>query len=136
MKKWKEDLDRLVALEYIRFLNVPLRSSKYGPVIDLPDYALDTMAATAVLVNGIPIRGKEVKYLRKVLGLSLEKFAGKLGLSSGTVFHWEKAETSQLAPVNEVAVRTFVAEELGVEIPGKFSLLVGNKPHELSIKAS
>jgi len=136
MKKWKEDLDHLVSLEYIHFLNVPMKDSKHGPVIDLPSGALDQMAAVAVIEHRIPIRGKEVKYLRKVMGLSLEKFAGKMGLSSGTVFHWEKAVHGRLAPVNEAAVRSLAAEELGIEIPGKFSLLVGDKIRDVEIKAS
>ena len=136
MKKWKEDLDHLVSLEYIHFINVPMKESKHGPVIDLPVDALDKMAATAVIKNRIPLRGKEVKFLRKVIGLSLEKFAGKMGLSSGTIFHWEKAETDQLAPVNEAAVRTLIAEEMGIEIPAKFSLLIGDKIYDVDIKAS
>ena len=136
MKKWKENCENLVALEYIHFLNVPMKDSKYGPVIDLPAGALDRLAAIAVIKERIPLRGKEVKFLRKVIGLSLEKFANKMGLSSGTVFHWEKAEKETLASVNEAAVRAFIAEELDIEISAKFSQLLGDKPHNIEVKAS
>lgn len=136
MKKWKENFDNLVALEYIRFLNVPMKSSKHGPLIDLPPHTLDQLAAIAVIKERIPLRGKEVKFLRKVIGLSLEKFAGKMGLSSGTVFHWEKSEENRLAPVNEAAVRSFIAEELKIDISGKFSQLLGEGPYHLDVKAS
>jgi DNA-binding XRE family transcriptional regulator len=136
MKKWKENLDNLVALDYIRFLNVPMESSIHGPIIALPSHLLDQLAAVAVIKERIPLRGKEVKFLRKVIGLSLEKFAGKMGLSSGTVFHWEKSEENRLAPVNEAAVRSFIAEELKIEISSKFSQLIGEGPHYLEIKAS
>src|SRR5690606_31400090 len=108
----------------------------HGPVIDLPGGALDRLAAIAVLTGKIPLRGMEVRFLRKVLGLSLEKFASQLGLSSGTVFHWEKAEEARLAPVNEIAVRIFVAEKLEVPILAKFSDLLGSNPHQISVKAS
>ena len=74
--------------------------------------------------------------MRKALGLSLEKFANKLGLTSGSVFHWEKAEDQRLTPVNEVAVRSLAAEELDLEISGKFSALLGDKIHDLRVKAS
>lgn len=136
MKKWKENISGLVSLEYIHFINVPMKDSKHGPVIDLMPDKLEKLAAIAVIKNRIPLRGKETKFLRKALGLSLERFANKLGLTSGSVFHWEKAEQERLTPINEAAVRTLLAEELGIEIPGKFSLLLGDKIHELKVKAS
>jgi DNA-binding transcriptional regulator YiaG len=135
MKKWKENLSGLVSLNYIHFLNVPMKESKHGAVIDLDPQVLETLAAKAVISHRIPLRGQEVKFLRKVLGLSLEKFANKLGLTSASIFHWEKAEDQRLSPINEAAVRSFVGEELGVELSGKFSLLVGDKIQNIKIKA-
>jgi DNA-binding XRE family transcriptional regulator len=135
MKKWKETLDGLVPLEYIRFKNVPMKESKHGPVIDLDPGVLDRLAAIAILRERIPLRGKELHFLRKVIGLSMERFAAKLGLSSGTIFHWEKSELERLATVNEVVVRSFVAEELGIELSGKFSELIGDKIHQIELKA-
>jgi DNA-binding transcriptional regulator YiaG len=134
IKKWKEDMAGLCGLDYIEFQNVPLVSSQYGPVIDLKPHVLEHLAAKAVLQNRIPIRGKELKFFRKILGLSYEKFAAKLGLTSGTVFHWEKAQDDRLTPVNEIAVRALVAEELGIEISGKFSELLGDKLKDLKVK--
>jgi hypothetical protein len=136
MKKWKENLEGLVSLEYIRFLNVPLVESKHGPVINLPPHYLENLAAAAVIKERIPIRGKEVKFLRKTIGLSLEKFANQLGLTSGAIFRWEQESETRLLSINEVAVRTFVAEKLGIDIPGKFSELLGTKEHELLVNAS
>jgi DNA-binding transcriptional regulator YiaG len=136
VKKWKENLDGLVALEYIHFLNVPMKDSKHGPIVDLSPEVLDRLAAKAVIVERVPLRGQEVQFLRKVIGLSLERFANKIGLSSGTVFHWEKASKERLAPVNEAAVRSLLAEELELEISGKFSQLLGVKSHRIDVKAS
>jgi transcriptional regulator with XRE-family HTH domain len=113
-----------------------MKASKEEPVIDLDPATLDRLAAIAVLIEKIPLRGKEVQFLRKVIGLSMEKFAGKLGLSSGTIFHWEKAELDRLATVNELAVRSLVAEELGIEISGKFSDLLGDKIHQIFLSAA
>ncbi len=136
MKKWKENLDGLVALDYIHFTSVPMKDSKHGPVIDLAPEVLDRLAAMAVIIERIPLRGLEVKFLRKASGLSLEKFANKIGLTSGTVFHWEKAEEQRLTPVNEAAVRALLAEELGIDISGKFSQLLGDRHHDIDVKAS
>jgi DNA-binding transcriptional regulator YiaG len=136
MKKWKENLDHLVSLDYITFVNVPMRDSKLGPVIDLEPGALDVLAAKAILVHRIPIRGKECKFLRKVMGLSLEKFANAIGLTSASVFHWEKSENEQLSPINEAAVRAFAAEKLQVKMNGWFSELIGEKIQNIRVSAS
>ncbi len=136
MKKWKENLAGLISLEYVHFINVPMKDSKHGPVIDLAPDVLETLAAKAVITHRVPLRGKEVKFLRKTIGLSLEKFANKLGLTSGSVFHWERAGNERLAPINEAAVRSLVAEELNIEISGKFSDLLGEKICKIKVKAS
>lgn len=136
MKKWKENLSGLVNLEYIHFVGVPMKESSHGPIIDLKPNTLERLASIAIIKNRIPLRGKETQFLRKSLSLSLEKFANKLGLTSGSVFHWEKNKNERLTPINEAAVRSLVAEELGIEIPGKFSLLLGDKVREIKIKAS
>ncbi len=135
-KKWKEDLEGLTPLEYIYFKNVPMKQTKQGPVIDMDPAILDRLAAVAIIKEKIPLRGIEVHFLRKVIGLSMEKFANKLGLTSGSIFHWEKAELERLSTVNELAVRSFVAEELGIEISGKFSDLIGDKIHPIYLSAA
>lgn len=135
-KNWTEDLEGLTPLEYIYFKNVPMKHSDYGPVINMDPAILDLLAAKAVIEEKIPLRGIEVHFLRKVVGLSMEKFANKLGLTSGTIFHWEKSEMDRLSLVNEIAVRTFMAEELGVEISGKFSELIGDKIHPIFLFAA
>lgn len=38
--------------------------------------------------------------------------------------------------VNELAVRSLVAEELGTEISGKFSDLLGDKIHQIFLSAA
>lgn len=137
VKKWKGELKNATPLEYIVFMNVPMRSSDHGEVVDLDIEVLERLAATAVVENRVPLRGKEVRFLRKVLGLSYEKFAGPMDLSAATVMKWEKAENDRLHPVNEVAVRTYVAERLGLHVEGAFSKLVGgNTPQLLELKAS
>jgi len=79
----------------------------------------------------------EVKFLRKALHLSMDAFSQNLGLTSGAVFKWEQKSEERLHPINEIAVRSFVAEALDIEISGQFSNLVGEKktPKELILKA-
>lgn len=137
MKKWIEkSVKNLVPLDYIIFTDVPMKKSKYGDILDMDSSLLESMAAKAIIQQRIPLRGREVKFLRKTLGFSMEKFAAKLELTSGTIFHWEKAEQERLAAVNELAVRSFVAEQLEIEISGKFSELLGDKIRSIELAAS
>ncbi len=135
-KSWKDKLEGIGGLDYITFLNVPMKTSEFGPVIDFPMQLLEKMAAEAIIREKIPLRGKEVLFLRKVLGLSREKFAAKLDLSSGAIVKWEQAEFDRLHLVNEITVRIFVAEQLGLNTQFKFSDFLEGKPHKLELKAA
>jgi transcriptional regulator with XRE-family HTH domain len=55
----------------------------------------------------------------------MDKFAKELGLTAVSVMKWERAKSKRLTPINEVAVRSLAAEKLGVDLPGKFSALLG-----------
>lgn len=138
-KTWKEDLKGIVGLEYITFRSVPMKDSDHGPVIDAEPGTLEKLASQAIITHRVPIRGLELKFLRKTLGLSLEKFAGKLGLTSAAIFKWEHEPSARLHPMNEVAVRSLIAELMKIEISGHFSDLVAtnkNEPDPIELKAS
>lgn len=125
-KKWTEDIKGVLGLDYVTVTNVPMKDSKHGPVIDIDMAIIERKVLEEILKQGVPMRGLEVKALRKHLGLSLEKFASKLDsefLASSTVQRWEAAPTERLSPANEVFVKVFMAEQLGVEIPARLSVL-------------
>ena len=135
MKKyWTENLDGWDGLDYVKLLGVPMRKSRLGPVVDLRPLALERTVASALIRSRIPLSGHEVRFLRKTVGLSLDKFARKLGLTSGAIFHWEKAANDRLVPINEVGVRILCAEELGVEMSAKLSHLIGIGPEVLTLE--
>ena len=124
-RRWKADCDGLLGLRGVRFTGVPMRRSKDGPVVDLRPLVLERLAARAFLQSQSAIRGSEVKVLRTALDLSLEKFARKLGLTSGAIFRWEKSPNQRLTPISEIAVRLLGAEEFGIDLSPKFSQLIG-----------
>lgn len=84
----------------------------------------------AILKSPIPIFGAELALLRKVTGLSLDKFGRRFGVTSGAVFYWEKAAKQKLGPMSTVAVRSMCAEELGIELHQGYSSLVGRDNHD------
>jgi DNA-binding transcriptional regulator YiaG len=135
-KRWVEDLKGIGGLNYILFKNVPMRESKRGPIIEFNETLLEETAARAIIEHRIPIRGQEVKFLRKVLGLSMEVFSEQLGLTASAVFKWEHKAEDRLHPINEIAVRSLVADHLGIEIAGRFSKLVAQNqfPSELVLQ--
>ena len=124
MKKTK--IDNFAGFKYISLINVPIKSTRHGEMIDMDPQKLDLIVAKAIIEKQIPIHGKELKFLRKVLGMSLEKFANEIDLVSTSVFRWEKNEDERLAKVNEVAVRAFIAEKLGLSCK-PFSFLKGSE---------
>jgi DNA-binding transcriptional regulator YiaG len=129
---------RICGLDYIYLENAPVRRTRHGDVLDIDIAALEREIAWEIVSQGIPIRGSEVSFLRKVLGISMERFGRLLSLSGPAILKWERARTKRLAPVNEVAVRALMAERLGVEIKGKFTVLKGNSatPERLLLKVA
>ncbi len=138
MRRWTEDIKGVSGLDYIIFKNVPMRESKWGDVIEIKESILEKLAAEAIIKHRIPLRGREVKFLRKCLGFTFEKFATELDVSASTAFKWEQKPDERLHSFNEAALRAFFAERLGIEISGKLSLLIGTKelPKEIVLKAS
>ena len=121
-------LNGIGGLHYVQIKNVPFRMSEdkaIGKVIQVDLGDLEKFVAAAILKQGVPLRGQEVYYLRRTLALSMDKFAQALGLTAASVMKWEKTRNRRLAPINEAAVRSLSAEKLGVDLPGKFSSLVG-----------
>ena len=129
-RHWIEDLNGWEGFTYLRLKGVPMKRSRDGGVIDFDRAKLERLVARSILERRVPIRGKELKLLRAVVRLSLNRFALRLGLSHGAIYAWEKAERRRLTPINEIAVRLICAEDLGVELPSRFTELIGDLRHE------
>lgn len=111
-------------LDYVEVKHVPIRVSKdksIGDVIVPKLGEIEKLVSAEIIRQALPLRGKEVQFLRKALGLSMEKFAVKLGLTAASILKWERATTKRLALVNEFAVRGFVSERLKLGAPVRFS---------------
>lgn len=123
-------------LDYI-YVKVPVLKDDSGEeYLDVAMGDIEAAIATSLIKLRVPLRGVEVKFLRKSLGLSLKAWASELGLSAAGVLKWEKAADSRLSRVNEAAVRAFCAEKLGIDLPGTLSQLVGKDktPRRISVK--
>lgn len=128
MKKQRTTtIQHFFSLPYLSIENVPVSSSPHGDIVEADLSELENLAAQAIIKARVPLRGKEIKVFRKLLGYSFEKFASEIGLTSGSIFKWERDLEERLHPINEIAVRAYLAEKFDVDIPGKYSELLGNQ---------
>jgi DNA-binding transcriptional regulator YiaG len=125
----------LCGLDYVYLENAPIRHTKHGDVIATDPALIEREIAREIILQGIPIRGAEVQFLRKSLSLSMERFGRLLGLSAPAILKWERAREKRLDPTNEVAVRALMIERLNLALDGKFSTLRGKSetPHRLCL---
>ncbi len=127
---------QLCGLDYV-YLAVPVsRTSQGEEIIDLPMGVIDRAIAAKLIEERVPVRGSEVVFLRKALGMTLSQWAKELGLTPAGVLKWGKNPKKRLSRVNEAAVRAFCAEHLGVDLKGRWSELVAHDatPKRLSLK--
>jgi DNA-binding transcriptional regulator YiaG len=116
---------KMCGLEYVYLENAPLRRTRFGEILVTDLAVIEAAIAKEIIKKGIPLRGLEVRFLRKCLGLSLTGLGQMLGLSAPAILKWEKAGKKRLLPVNEIAVRALVAEKLKVSVSGEFTALRG-----------
>lgn len=116
------------SLNYIEVKDVPMRvDPELGNLIDSHVIdRLEKLAAQALVMNNIPIRGKEVQFIRNAFSLSQREFAEKLHLSHVAIFKWEKAKNRRLDLVNEVAVKALVSGMFGLDVSASLDTLVGH----------
>lgn len=113
-------------LKYVTITGVPLRKVSGYEGIHAQDIELYEKAiARRIITEGVPLRGAEVRFLRKELGLSFDRFAAAFDMTGAGVKKWEEDLEKRLSPTNEVAVRAWLAEQFGVRLEGKFSSLLG-----------
>lgn len=124
------------ALDYVVLVDVPVRDSKFGPVIAIDPEIIEQRISQEIIRQRVPLRGLEIAFIRKTLGLSLQKLADKFLRDPSTIHHWERNTTGRLDLLTEAGLRSVFAEMLDVKLPGKFSELSGepNVPDELAIE--
>ncbi len=86
-----------------------------------------------------PLRGKEVRFLRKVLGLSLSKLIVEMKgmVDQSTVSRWEQKGNERLSAPNESLMRSFFAFKFEVELRAIPEILVPKESEDfLKIKAA
>lgn len=127
----------LCGLEYVYLIDAPIGIADGEEFIDLPPEQIDRQIAAAIVREGVPLRGKEVLFLRKALGMNRNQWAKKLGVTASGILRWEQAGDKLLSKINAVAIRLLCAEELGVALAGTWSAVAGEneQPERLEVAA-
>jgi len=124
------DIKKFRDLEYVTLRKVPTRQSKKGTYYDASYLQkADKILAKKILEDiSIPIRGKEVDFLRKAAGLSYNKLGARLGMTDVGIIKWIKKK-ERLRKPNEAAFRLVMNEIFNIQKVGFMSEVVGSSSH-------
>lgn len=127
----------LCGLEYVYLVDAPIGIDEGEEYIDIPPAQIDRMIASEIVRQGVPLRGKEVLFLRKALKMNRNQWADKLGLTASGILRWEQGGDKRLSRINEAAIRMLCAEELTIALEGKWSSVISEKelPERLEVAA-
>jgi len=127
----------LCGLEYVYLMNAPVGKDGEAEFIDLPPEKIDRMIAKEIIWQKVPLRGKEVLFLRKALKMNRNRWAEKLGVTPSGILRWEQTGEKRMSKINEAAIRMLCAEELGIKLESKWSKLATDAelPERLEVAA-
>ena len=120
----------------VRVTNLPVSGTGEIESVHAEDLKRAEIKVARVLVReGFPFRGEEVRFIRKLLGLSLEKFAAQFGLTGSGVRKWEEEKRKvPLDPILQVALRVFFASRLNIQLPTDFTQMKGREKAPKNLK--
>lgn len=106
-------------LEYV-FVTLRRDSISIKDALDI-----DQKIAQAIIKH-MPLRGKELLFLRKQLKLSCAKLSVELqgAFDASTLFKWEKKKDDRLSPSTEMFMRIFFAEQFNIEVKASSKELI------------
>src|SRR6187431_261332 len=93
----------------VELIDCPMREIQGEWVLDINLMALQRIVFRGLIHKPSPLTGKEMRFMRKFLGLSTTDLAGKLGLSHAAVVKWENGD-AKVSPTQETYLRLFFCE--------------------------
>lgn len=117
----KREYKGFMNLNYIRVKNVPAQEDKeFGYLVSAKVMRqIEKKVAAALLVEHVPICGREVEFFRSILGMSQRNFAELFDVSQVAILKWEKDHSKRLSLANEIAFRVIMANQLGLVLKSK-----------------
>ncbi len=104
----------------IQLIDCPMKKVIGEWVIDINLNALQLFIFKGLIHKPSPLEGKEVRFMRKFMGLTTVDFGKMLGVTHAAVVKWEKEQVN-MSLVQDVYIRMLFIEMLkGMEINSLF----------------
>ena len=110
------DMKNFGGLTYITVVNIPVKESEFGDIIDMKPHELESLVAQAIIMNNIPICGAEFRIIKSAIGLSNEAIGELIGVSRNTVLKWGKNIEDRIPLSSEMLLRLLASEKLDITI--------------------
>src|SRR5579862_2131773 len=95
----------------IELIDTPMKKVFGEWIIDIDMNELQKFVFKGLIHKPYPLTGKELRFMRKFLGMSTKEFGENLGISHATVVKWEKGQ-AKVGPTQEAYIRMFLFELL------------------------
>jgi len=95
----------------IKLVNAPMKKIAGEWVLDLDMELLQRVVLEALIHKRTLLSGNEIRYVRKYLYLSMEKFGKALGVSHAAVSKWENSRNGITAAL-DVCIRLYIMEQI------------------------
>lgn len=93
----------------VELIDCPMKKVLGEWVLDINLPALQRLVFNGLIHKPHSLTGKEIRFMRKFLGLSTTKLADKLGISHATIVKWEN-EQAAAGPSQETYLRLVFCE--------------------------
>lgn len=133
----KKTIKNFWGFEYITVKDVPVEKTPHGEGISAEVLGkLEKAIALQIVTRRVPIRGKELTFVRKAFGLSARALAEMLSISHVALLKWERAEKTRLDHINEIAVRAVLAKFMHLDLHVQDAILSeAQKPDKIEVRA-
>jgi transcriptional regulator with XRE-family HTH domain len=93
----------------VELIDCPMKEVFGEWVLDINLVALQRIVFHGLIHKMRPLSGKEMRFLRKFLGLSTSELAGKLGITHAAISKWESGQAN-VSPSQETYLRLLFCE--------------------------
>ena len=95
----------------IELIDAPMKKVFGEWIIDIDMNKLQLFVLNGLIHKPYPLTGREIRFMRKFLGISTTEFGENLGVSHATIIKWEK-EQAKVAPAQELYIRMHLLKHL------------------------
>lgn len=95
----------------IKLVEVPIKLVDGEEVLDIDLYKLQILVIKHLIYKPTPLKGKQLRFIRKFLEMSTTDFAKKIGVTHPTILKWEQ-ETTPINPAAEFCIRLYALQRI------------------------